>query len=129
MTIGATATVKGGFWPTNGVTSLGSISGKGPWRRRIAMALDSKGLLDQRALMLALDGVVPGSLASKTYGRVQNSVELGGKRVVEAETIISRNTAAGDVTEINADFLTMTTRTSYGASPVANKDGNPLGTR
>lgn len=129
MTTGATATVKGGFYPTNGVSSLGSISGKGPWRRRVAQWLDGYGALDQRALLLALDGVAPGGTASKTLGRIANDTELGGKRVVETNTFINRATVAGDVTELNADLLTLTTRTSKGASPVANKDGNPLGTR
>jgi len=85
MTTGATATVKGGFWPTNGVVSLASQSGKGPWRRRVAQWLDGYGSMDQRALLLALDGVVAGSNATKTLGRIEHNVELGGKRVVEDE--------------------------------------------
>lgn len=129
MTTGATATVRGGFWPNNGVSSLPSISGKGPWRRRIAQAFDNYSMYDQRALLLALDGVIAGSNATKTLGRIENNVELGGKRVIETNTFVNRNTTAGDVTELNADFLTLTTRTSKGSSPPANKDGNPLGTR
>lgn len=129
MTTGATATVKGGFWPTNGVVSLGSISGKGPWRRRVAQQLDGYSAMDQRALLLALDGVAPGAVAAKTLGRIENNVELGGKRVIETNTIVNRVTVAGDVTELNADLLTLTTRSSKGSSPPANKDGNPLGTR
>lgn len=129
MTTGATATVKGGFWPTNGVATLSSISGKGPGRRRIAQEFGMKSQMDQRALLRALDGVVAGSNATKTLSRIENNVELGGKRVVETETLINRNTAAGDVTELNLDYLTMTTRTTYGASPKPNLDGNPLGTR
>lgn len=129
MTTGATATVKGGFWPVNGVTSVASISGKGPWRRRVAQAFDTYGLMDQRALAVALDGVVAGSNATKTLGRIENNVELGGKRVVETNTLVNRNTTAGDVTEENADFFTLTSRTTKGSSPPANKDGNPLGTR
>lgn len=129
MTTGATAQVKGGFWPQNGVTSLASISGKGAQRRVIAQMFDAKGQFDQRALLTALDGVVPGSNATKTLSRIEANVELGGKRVVETETLINRNTAAGDVTELNADYLTMTSRTSFGGSPKPNLDGNPLGTR
>lgn len=129
MTVGSTATVKGGFWPANGVASLSSMSGKGPQRRIVAQLLARKGQQDQRALLNALDGVVAGSAATKTQSRVQAVEELGGKRIIETETIINRNTAAGDVTELNADYLTLTTRTTFGSSPPANKDGNPLGTR
>lgn len=129
MTTGATATVKGGFWPNNGVTSLTQSSGKSVWRRRIARALATYGMMDQRALLLALDGVAPGAAALKTLGRIEANAELSGKRTIETNTIINRVSAAGDVTELNADFLTFTTRTTKGSSPVANKDGNPLGTR
>jgi hypothetical protein len=129
MTVGATATVKGGFFPANGVDSLTQISGKSPWRRTIAQAFDAKGLYDQRELLETLNGVVPGSTALKTRGRVQAAEELGGKRIIEQETIINRATTAADVTELNADFLTLTTRTSFGATPPINKDLNPLGTR
>lgn len=129
MTTGATAQVKGGFWPQNGVSSLVSASGKGSQRRQIAQLLGRKSLMDQRELLETLDGVVAGSAAVKTLSRIEANVELGGKRVVETETIINRNTVAGDVTELNADFLTLTSRTSFGASPKPNLDGNPLGTR
>ena len=125
----AVATVKGGFFEVNGVPSLSSISGRsGAWRR-IRQYLGDEGMMRTRALMLALDGVVPGSNATKTLTRIQASSELGGKRVIETKTIVNRNTAAGDVTDINNNLLTLTSKTSYGASPVANKDRNPLGTR
>jgi len=129
MTVGATATVKGGFWPANGVGSLTQVSGKGPRRREIAQAFGVKGLLDQRELLETLDGVVAGSTALKTRGRVQAAEELGGVRIIEQESIINRASTAADVTELNADFLTLATRTSFGATPPANKDLNPLGTR
>jgi hypothetical protein len=57
------------------------------------------------------------------------AVELGGVRATEAINLINRATVAGDVTEINADILSVTTRTTFGASPPSNKDGNPLGYR
>lgn len=129
MTSKATATVKGGFWPENVVPSLVSISGRGFGRFRIAQRLATKSMRALRATMLALDGVVAGSAATKTNSRIAADVELGGKRTIETETLINRNTVAADVTEINADLLTLTTRTTFGASPPANKDLNPLGTR
>lgn len=125
MTV-ATATVKGGFWEQYG-SSVSSISGKGT-RRIAAIWLAKKSNMPLRQLMRALDGVVPGSAATKTLVRVANSTELGGVRAVETETLINRNTAAGDVTAINADVLSLSTRT-YNGSPVANGDRNPLGTR
>lgn len=128
MAANAVATVKGGFWPTNGVSSLSQISGVGPQRRRVAQALGKKSLMDLREIMETLNGAAAGSAASKTYTRVAAAEELGGVRAIETQTLIGRNTTAGDVTEINADILTLSTRT-YTPSPVANLDGNPLGTR
>lgn len=124
----ATATVLGGFWPTNGVGTLSSINGKGPARRAAARALAQKGTMVLRELMETLNGAASGSAASKTLGRIANSTELGGLRTIETETLVSRNTDAGDITAINADVLSLSTRT-YDPTPVANLDGNPLGTR
>jgi hypothetical protein len=120
----ASATVKGGVFDG---TTLTSIQGSGFARRQVAKHLGSKGLMDERALASALSGVVAGSNATKTLSRIESNSELGGKRTVETETIINRNTAAGDVTALAADLFAYTTKTTM-ASP-ANKDGNPLGTR
>ena len=128
MTV-ATATVKGGFWPTNGVNTLTSISGRAAGWRRLRQLLGDKSLMPTRALALALDGVAPGATAAKTLSRIQASSELGGKRTIETETLINRATLAADVTDLNNNLYTLTTKTSFGASPVANKDRNPLGTR
>lgn len=122
-----TATVKGGFWEQYG-SSFTSISGKGFGRMMVAKILAKKGNMALRELMETLDGVVAGSAASKTLRRVVAATELGGVRAIETETLISRNSAAGDVTTINADLLTLSTRT-YDSTPVANGDLNPLGTR
>lgn len=129
MTTGATATVLGGFWPTNGVSSLSQIQGKGWARRAAAQALANKGTFAVRHTARTLDGVVAGSTSTKTYARVVASAELGGVRATEVTNLINRATVAGDVTEINADILSLTTRTTLGASPPTNKDGNPLGYR
>jgi hypothetical protein len=123
----ATATVKGGFWPEVGVLSLSSTQGSGYARKQIARLFGTKGLMDERELAETLNGVVAGSAAVKTLARVANSSELGGVRAIESETIINRNTTAADVTALNADFFSFSTKTTL-ASP-ANKDGNPLGTR
>jgi len=124
----AVATVKGGFWPENGVASLTQISGVGSARRRAAQALSTKGTYALRELMETLDGAAAGSAASKILTRIVAAEELGGVRAIENETLVSRNTAAADVTAINADILSLSTRT-YDPTPVANLDGNPLGTR
>ena len=127
MTI-ATATVKGGLFPEVGVSSLSSIQGSGPGVRRIGQILSRKGLRELRERAYTLDGVVAGSAASEVVARVEANSELGGKRTIETETLISRNTTAADITEINTDLLTSLTSKTTMASP-ANKDGNPLGTR
>lgn len=124
---GAIATVKGGFWETNGVSSLTQTAGRGSARRRAAQWLDGKGSMAFRAIGSALNGAVAGGAASKTLSRVANSTELGGKRTIETETLISRVTVAGDITIANNDLFNLTSKTTM-ASP-ANKDLNPLGVR
>jgi hypothetical protein len=125
----ATATVKGGFWPQNSVSSLSSIDGRNSLRRKAAMALDGKGQFYWRTLAIALLGAATGGAASKTLARIEANVELGGKRTVETETLINRVTTAGDVTNLTNDLYSFTSKTTFGNSPPVNKDGNPLGTR
>lgn len=127
--MGATATVKGGLFESVGLTELTQIQGTGSVRRRARQLLSSKGMKAMRALMFELNGVVPGASAESSYGRVAASEELGGKRVIESEVFIDRNTTADDVTEIGNDFLVPMYYGTYGSTPVVNKDGNPLGTR
>lgn len=128
MTTGATATVKGGlFGDSAGLSSLTQISGKGSNRMRAAQALSSLSTYAVRHTLRMLDGAVAGSLSQKTYGLIDASSELGGKRTVTNTNLINRNTTAGDVVETKADILSLTTRTTFGASPPVNKDGSPLG--
>lgn len=134
MTASAVATVLGGFWPQNGVGSLTQVSGEGEERRRIRQELSGMGMLRLRAIMLALNGVAPGAVASKSIGRIGSTsaavdAELGGVRPVNSVSLINRVTTAADVAEITADILTYTTNSSFGANPPANLDRNPLGTR
>jgi hypothetical protein len=124
----SSATVLGGMFPANGQSTLTSY-GKGYGRHVIAEMFNKKSLLDERALITTLLGVVAGSTATKALGRIENNTELGGKRVVESESLVNRATVAGDVTTLTADLLTLTTRTTLGSSPKANGDGNPLGYR
>jgi hypothetical protein len=130
MTTLAVATVLGGFWPQNGVNSLGSISGEGSDRRIVRQALGtSRGQLANRQIITSLLGVAPGATATKTITRVANAVELGGVRTIETVSLVNRVTTAADVTEMTQDFLLLTTLTTFGANPPANLDRNPLGTR
>jgi hypothetical protein len=125
----ATATVKGGFWPQNGVNSLVSIDGRNSARKAVAMNLGDRGQLQLRELIRALLGVAPGGTATKALTRIVAAVELGGKRLIESVNLINRVSTAGDVTAITADYLSYTTKTTFGATPPVNKDNNPLGTR
>lgn len=122
----AVATVKGGFWAQYGVTLTSTQARQD---RPVQQALGRRGMMALRALMASLNGVAPGGAAAKTLGRIQASSELGGKRTIETNTIINRVSAAADVTEIAAHIVAFSTKTTFGASPPANKDGNPLGTR
>lgn len=125
----ATATVKGGLFETLGLTTLTQISGKNALHSNVRMNLGRKGLMALREKMETLNGAVAGSTASKTLKRVEANEELGGVRTIETETLVNTATVAGDVTEINADILAFSTKTTFGSSPTANLDGNPLGTR
>jgi len=129
MTTLAVATVLGGFWPTNGVNSLASISGEQAQRRSVAQELGVRGQLGNRAIVAALLGAAPGVTATKNITRVAPSQELGGPRAIETIALVNRATTAADVTEFNTDYLTLTTRTTLGPNPPVNLDRNPLGTR
>jgi hypothetical protein len=129
VNVPATATVKGGFWPTNGVSPLVSIDGRNAGRKMTAMQLADRGQLGLRELIETLSGVVPGSSAVKILTRVESNVELGGKRLIENNTFVNRVTTAADVTRILNDLLSYSNKTTFGTSPPINKDLNPLGTR
>lgn len=123
----ASATVKGGFWEQYG-SSYTPIWGYGSARRLMRMTLSSKAMFALREKMETLNGAAAGSTASKTLKRVVAAEELGGVRSVEDETFINTATVAGDVTQINNTVLALSSKT-YDPTPVANGDGNPLGTR
>lgn len=129
MTTIATATVLGGFWPTNGVNPLLSISGEDGQRKEIARVLGTRGQLRFRQLMIALMGVAPGAVATKSITQVGTTEELGGVRPIDTKSLINRATTAGDVTEIVHDYLTYSANSTFGANPPPNLDRNPLGTR
>jgi len=124
----ATATVKGGFFETNGVPSLTQAWGYNSIRRRARQALSKYGQMSVRARMSTLLGTAPGAASGKQLSRVVASDELGGLRPIEQYQFINRNTTAADVTEIQQTLLLLSSKT-YNPTPVANRDGNPLGTR
>jgi hypothetical protein len=105
------------------------MSGENSQRGNIRFLHSVKGQLANRAIMVALMGAAPGATATKNYARVAPSPELGGARAIETQVLVNRVTTAADVTEMVTDYLTMTTRTSFGATPPPNLDRNPLGTR
>ena len=123
------ATVKGGFWPENGVATLNTAHTTGPHRRRIQQQFSKKGNRYWRELATTLNGVAAGAAASETQTRIAASAELGGVRAIETETLLSRVTVAQDVTDLNADFFSPLMNKTYDSTPPANLDGNPLGTR
>lgn len=125
---GTTAIVKGGLFEQYGST-VSSISVTEAGKRRAAQALSQKGQWSLRERAETLNGVAPGAPAVKTNARVQASEELGGKRVIENEVLVNRNTTTADQTELNDDVFSLSNKTTFGSNPPANKDGNPLDTR
>jgi hypothetical protein len=126
----ATANVKGGlFGDSAGLTQLASISGKNGRRSDAAKQLGTRTNYALRQIMYVTAGAAPGATATYTYPLINASTsELGGKRVVVQTSLVNRATTAADVTEYKNDILRWSTRTTFGANPVPNKDGNPLGT-
>lgn len=134
MALTSSATVKGGFWNTNGVGTLTgiAINNRRGLERRVAMSLGRLRTLGQAARedMLTLLGVAPGGFSSVIYPFVEAVPELGGKRKVIQTELLGYNANAGVAAAISQRLLTSyNTRTTFGANPPANKDGNPLGTR
>lgn len=123
------ATVKGGFWETNGVSSLATIHTTSALRRIASQALGRDQMYGFREIMETLTGAAAGGTATKTLARVVAAEELGGARAIESESLVNRATTAADATDIIADILSLSTKTTFGSSPPANLDGNPLGTR
>jgi hypothetical protein len=123
------ATVKGGLWPTNGVDVLTTAHTSSAGRHQAARALSQKQNLALRELTRWLVIGVPGGNINKTYARVVAAEELGGVRPIEQEVLINRASTNDDITDIVADLTTLSVRTTFGANPPPNLDGNPLGTR
>lgn len=123
------ATVKGGFWETNGVSSLATIHTTSALRKIVSQALNRDQMYPIRQIWYELTGAAAGATATKALSRVVAAEELGGARAIENESLVNRATTAADVTDIKADFLTLSTKTTFGSNPPANLDGNPLGTR
>lgn len=102
------------YSPTWG-TAYAQVTTKSTLSKRLAQLLNKRSLRADRELLLTLNGVVAGSAASETYKRVAHSTtNLGGVRTIETKTLLSRNSAAGDVTDINARLLAYrSTPTTY----------------
>lgn len=123
------AAVLGGLFPNNGVSTLTTIETTSSPRRRVAQYLGDKSTRGLRAIAKALNGAAAGGAALATNARVDSNQDLSGKRLIETETLVNRVTVAGDVTILNNNLFALTTRTTFGATPPVNLDGNPLGTR
>jgi len=124
----ATAFVRGGFWPENGVSTMAQAGGQNQLVRRLGMTFSrNKGAKVVRGLMFKLNGAAPGANAFDTDTLVSSSEELGGKRAIEQKVILARPTTAADVTM--ATWIYWYSELTYTVNPVPNLDRNPLGTR
>lgn len=76
-------------------------------KRRLSRILEKPGARELQELMLTLNGATAGSAALATYKRVEAAVDRttavvgGGSRTIETVTVVNRNTAAADKTEID----------------------------
>ena len=102
-------TVKSGYWND----SYSFTNGNNPNERQLKRLMRRRGMRPVQELILTLLGAVAGSTASVTYKRVAGQGNsgpssvgaLGGARLMETRTQISRVTTAADVTRIT-DVLT-----------------------
>ena len=104
--------------------------------RRLSLELARQSNRAARATIRALTGVVPGSSKANTQARVSapagltQNEQLGGLRVVEVVNIQTGNTAASDVTYINAlinDSVYNQAPTSYPADLSGVGGGGKVG--
>jgi hypothetical protein len=133
MAAPATATVLGGWWNTQGVGSLSSISGRNNVQRQSLQGFGGRGgygSVTRRVIYNALLGAAPGGVVQIQQPRIEPSVELGGVRKVLTggqSLIYNTVTTAADATEMGEWLTRMSSFTST-PSPM-NGDRNPLGTR
>lgn len=112
-------TVKSGFW--NDTYSF--VSGKAPSNKQLKRLMRQRGMGITQKLFTTLDGVAPGSTATKQYSRVTSNGtsvgvvtslgSLGGLRGKETQTQINRATLAADVTYLNNLVTKRFAPTSY----------------
>lgn len=116
------ATVNGGLF---GGLTLSTIHTTSQSKRRISQLLAQRGNMALREIMETLNGIVAGSTALKTITQIANASDLGGVRAIETINLVNRVTTTADRNDINADLLTLSSKT-YDSTPIANGDGNPL---
>lgn len=102
------ATVKSDYWGNN----YAPITEKSTIGRQISRLFKSPAMRKNKALVMALLGAAPGANATVTTTRVQQSSELGGKRVIETVPVMNRNTTAGDVAELLSQVINHNPRIS-----------------
>jgi len=133
MATPATATVLGGWWNSQGVGRMVSISGVNYARRNAQQGYGGRGgygTVVRREVYKALLGAAPGGVVQVQQPRIEPNVELGGVRKVLTggeSLIFNRATNATDVTEFGDWLVRMSSLTSM-PSPL-NGDRNPLGSR
>jgi hypothetical protein len=124
----AVASVKGGLFPENGVTTWTQITPYGGTRMDAAGSLSSQAMYALREVIETLTGVAPGAAALKQLSRIVAADDLSGARAIENVSLVGRVTTAADITEIHNTILSYVSR-HHDPTPVPNLDGNPLGTR
>lgn len=100
-------TVKSDFWGLN----YAFIQDRSNFRKIIARMLNLKQNRRDRALLNSLLGAATGANATALLKRVAaDRLENGGKRTIETETLVNRNTTAADVTDFKTNLLTYNSR-------------------
>lgn len=127
-----TVTVSGGslFTTIQASTPYALLGVNQRTKRMIGRLLRREGNRLFQEIMLTVNGAAAGSAASKTHSRIEaptDSDNLGGVRVIETVTDVSRNTDAADVTELALVLNKSVAGLTYPIDLSGNGGGGKLG--
>lgn len=103
---------------------------KSALKRNISRVLRKNGARGLKELMLELNGAAAGQAASSTFKRVSHDTDpygLGGTRAIDTVTVLSRNTASADETEIDTVLVGVFAPSSYPSSGDGRDAGGMVG--
>jgi hypothetical protein len=101
-------------------------------QREISNVFEKFGGQVDSALAIALCGAAPGATATRTRSRIRrdaasNNFDLGGRAIIETQTMINRTTNAADRTALQLMFNNVYAPTVYPIDRSGNGGGGKAG--